>query len=92
LCAAVLWQAASPLFLYTLARSQQQNLLYGGLAGVVIFCLWALLGAWILLFGAYFAAAYDHIIVQARPPAEDDALIVWPPGGVGDVERGRTGG
>jgi YihY family inner membrane protein len=80
LCAAVLWQAASPLFLYTLARSQQQSLLYGGLAWVVIFCLWALLGAWILLIGAHFAAAYDHVIVQARPRAEDDALVAWPSG------------
>jgi membrane protein len=74
LCAALLWQAASPLFLYILARSQQLSLLYGGLAWVVIFCVWALLGAWVLLVGAHFAAAYDHVIVQARPPAEDDTL------------------
>jgi membrane protein len=80
LCAAILWQAASPLFLYTLTRSQQQSLLFGGLAGVVIFCLWALLGAWVLLFGAHFAAAYDHIIVKAGPREEDQGLIAGPEG------------
>jgi membrane protein len=78
LCAALLWQAASPLFLYTLARSQQESLLYGGLAWVIIFCLWALIGAWVLLVGAHFAAAYEHVIVKARPRAEDDALIAGP--------------
>jgi membrane protein len=80
ICGALLWQAASPVFLYTLTRSQQQSLIYGGLAGVVIFCLWALLGAWILLFGAHFAAAYDHVIVRGRPREEDDGLIAWPKG------------
>jgi len=80
ICAALLWQAASPVFLNTLTRSQQQSLIYGGLAGVVIFCLWALLGAWILLFGAHFTAAYDHVIVRGRPREEDDGLIAWPQG------------
>lgn len=80
ICAALLWQAASPVFLSTLTRSQQQSLIYGGLAGVVIFCLWALLGAWILLFGAHFTAAYDHVIVRGRPREEDDGLIAWPQG------------
>ena len=80
LCAAVLWGAASQAFLWSLGRSQQQSLIYGGLAGVVIFCLWALLGAWILLFGAHFAGAYDHVLVKRRPRPEDDALISWPSG------------
>lgn len=79
-CAAVLWQLASPVFLYVLTRSQQQSLIYGGLAGVVVFCLWAFLWAWILLFGAHFSAAYDHVIGRRRPREEDDALIAWPQG------------
>ena len=83
LCAAILWQAASPIFLYTLTRTQRQSVIYGGLAGVVIFCLWALLGAWILLFGAHFSAAYDHVIARRRPREEDDALIAWPKKGEG---------
>ncbi len=83
ICAALLWQAASPIFLYTLTSSQQQSLIYGGLAGVVVFCLWALLGAWILLFGAHFSAAYDHVIARRRPREEDDALITGPQRGGG---------
>ncbi len=76
-CGAVLWHAASPVFTYVLSHSGQ-SLVYGGLAGVVVFSLWALLGAWVLLFGAHFAAAYDHVFVQRRCRAEDEAFLNLP--------------
>ncbi len=73
--AAVLWQAASPLFTYVIGRFHQQGTIYGGLTGVVIFSLWAFLGAQVLLFGAHFAAAYEHVFVKRREAEEDDTLI-----------------
>ena len=41
ICAAVLWQAASPIFIYSMSRAAHNNAIYGGLAGVVLFALWA---------------------------------------------------
>ncbi|HUS79635.1 MAG TPA: YihY/virulence factor BrkB family protein, partial [Armatimonadota bacterium] len=73
--ASVLWLIASPLFTWMMTRSQANNAMYGGLAGVVIFGLWAFLGARILMFGAHFTVAYEHVFVHARPPEEDRALI-----------------
>ena len=78
LCAAVLWHAVSPIFTHIITRSHQYSAIYGGLAGVVAFSLWALLGAQVLLLGAHFAAAYDHVFVQRKPPSEDDSVIGWP--------------
>ncbi len=76
--AAVLWHAVSPIFTCMMTRSQLYGASYGGLAGVVVFSLWALLGAWVLLLGAHFAAAHDHVFVQRKPPSEDDSVIGWP--------------
>lgn len=73
--AAVLWQAGSPLFTYMIGRFHRQGTIYGGLTGVVIFSLWAFLGAQVLLFGAHFAAAYEHVFVKRRRDEEDDTLI-----------------
>jgi len=79
-CAAILWHAASPVFIHliTVTRSEHYSAIYGGLAGVVVFSLWALLSAWVLLLGAHFAAAYDHVFVRRRPQSEDDSIIGWP--------------
>ena len=74
-CAGLIWQCASPLFTYLMALSPQRNAFYGGLAGVVIYSLWALLGAQVLLVGAHFAASYEHVFVHRRGPEEDDMLI-----------------
>jgi len=87
----VLWHTASPAFTYTLSRSGQ-SLVYGGLAGVVVFSLWALLGAWVLLFGAHFAAAYDHVFVQRRPRSADDTLLNLPGRKSRDEDLFNSGG
>jgi YihY family inner membrane protein len=76
--AAILWHVASPVFTYTMMRSQLYGASYGGLAGVVIFALWALLWGWVLLLGAHLAAAHDHVFIQRKPPSDDDDVIGWP--------------
>lgn len=75
LSAACLWQALFPAFLYLMTRSHQINPIYGGLGGVVVFGLWAFLGAQVLLFGGLFAASYEHVFTADRPRSEDDTLI-----------------
>ncbi len=74
-CAALLWQAALPVFLYLVARSLQVNPVYGSLGSIVLFGLWVFLGGQVLLFGAQFAAAYEHVFVHRRPRGEDDTYI-----------------
>lgn len=69
ICAAVLWQAASRLFLYFISHSAHNDAIYGGLAGVVVFSLWAFLGGQILLFGAHFAAAFQEMFLGEKPTA-----------------------
>lgn len=78
LCAALLWHAVPPIFLYTITRSSRYSSIYGGLGGVVVFSLWAFAGAWVLLFGAHFAAAYEHVFVKREPSSSDDHLIGHP--------------
>lgn len=73
--AAVLWQAILPVFLYLMARSLQANPIYGSLGSIVLFGLWAFLGGQVLLFGAQFAAAYEHVFVHQRPRSEDETYI-----------------
>lgn len=68
-CAAALWQAASPVFLYFISRSAHNNAMYGGLAGVVVFSMWAFLGAQVLLFGAHFAAAWQDVFLGGEGAA-----------------------
>lgn len=77
-CAAVVWHLGSLVFTYGLSLSHQQGAIYGGLAGIVLFSLWAFLGAEALLFGAQFSVAYEHVFLKARGPEEDDELISWP--------------
>ena len=68
LCAAVLWQAASPIFTYFISHAAHSNAIYGGLAGVVVFSMWAFLGAQVLLFGAHFAAAFSEVFLGGGTP------------------------
>ena len=75
ICAALLWQSTLPVFLYLMARSLQVNPIYGSLGSIVLFGLWAFLGGQVLLFGAQFAAAYEHVFVHQRPRGEDDTYI-----------------
>jgi YihY family inner membrane protein len=74
-CAALLWQASLPIFLSLVRRSLEINPIYGSLGNVVLFGLWAFLGAQMLLYGAQFAAAYEHVMVHRRPRGEDDTFV-----------------
>jgi membrane protein len=80
LFAAVAWHLVSPAFTYSLAWSARSQAMYGGLAQVMTFLLWAFLGARILIAGAHFAAAYEHVFYNHRPASDDEAFIerVWP--------------
>ncbi len=79
LCAAILWQAASGIFTYFLRLPTYNNAMYGGLAGVVVFSMWAFLGAQMLLFGAHFAAAFNEIVLGGGAPENDDTDPATPP-------------
>ena len=72
---AVVWHVISPIFTYSLAWSARTQYVYGGLAQVVTFSLWAFLGARLLLAGAYFAAAYQHVFHHRHDPSEDADFI-----------------
>ena len=74
-CAALLWQGSLPIFLGLVRRSLETNPIYGSLGSVVLFGLWAFLGAQMLLYGAQFAAAYEHVLVYRRPRGEDDTFV-----------------
>ncbi len=78
--AAVLWQVASAVFTWVIRHSQYQSNLYGGLAGIVVFCLWTFLGAQMLLIGGHFAVAYEHVFRERLPADTDDELIGRPQG------------
>lgn len=79
---AVIWQSISPIFTRFIVLAGQGDPVFGGLSWVVIFGLWAFLGAQVMLFGAQLAAAYEHVFVKQRPRAEDDGLI--------DISRRRA--
>jgi len=78
--AAVLWQIASIVFSWVIRHSQHHSSLYGGLAGIVVFCIWTFLGAQMLLIGGHFAVAYEHVFRERHPREEDEELIGWPEG------------
>jgi membrane protein len=70
LFAAVLWQLISPIFTRFIVVP-----LFGNLGWIIIFGLWAFMGAQVMLMGAQLAAAYEHVFVSRRPRGEDDLLI-----------------
>ncbi len=78
IAAAVSWHAASPIFTYMITRSHQYDQFYGGLAGVVVFSLWAFLGAEVMLFGGHFAVAYERIFLRGASPRDDDVFAEVP--------------
>jgi len=49
--------------------------LFGNLGWVIIFGLWAFMGAQVMLAGGQLAAAYEHVFISRRPRGEDDLLI-----------------
>lgn len=81
--AAVLWQAAAIIFTWIIRHSHHHSSLYGGLSGIVIFCIWCFLGAQMLLLGGHFAVAYEHVFRERRAREADDDLIGWPEGSRG---------
>lgn len=72
---AVVWRAVTPVFTLTVARSADDSAIYGGLASVVMFLTWAFFSAQILLLGAHFAAAYEHVVTRGRSESLDDSFI-----------------
>lgn len=78
LLAALIWHAGSPVFTWMLHNSTRQGAVLGGLANLLVFAIWSFLGAQILVIGAHFAVAFEHVIVYRRPETEDDRLIAWP--------------
>ncbi|MFW6438173.1 MAG: YihY/virulence factor BrkB family protein [Armatimonadota bacterium] len=72
---AAAWRIITPIFRMTVASSSEDSAVYGGLAGVVMFLTWAFFSAQILLLGAHFAAAYEHVMVRERPESLDDRFI-----------------
>jgi YihY family inner membrane protein len=79
---ALVWQSISPIFTRFISLSHRADPVFGNLSWMVIFGLWAFLGAQVLLLGAQLAAAYEHVFCLRRPRGEDDALI--------DISRRRT--
>lgn len=72
---AVLWRAVTPIFAMVVARSGEQSAIYGGFAGVVMFLTWAFFSAHILLLGAHFASAYQHVVSSRRAEDSDESFI-----------------
>jgi len=70
LFAALIWQGISPIFTRFIVVP-----LFGNLGWVIIFGLWAFMGAQVMLMGAQLAAAYEHVFVARRPRGEDDLLV-----------------
>lgn len=82
LFAALVWQCLSPIFTRFIALSQYFHTVFETLLWIIIFGVWVFWGAQIMLFGAQFAAGFEHVFVLRRPRGEDDALI--------DISRRRT--
>lgn len=82
LFAAFIWQCLSPIFTRFIALSQYFHTVFETFLWVIIFGVWVFWGAQIMLVGAQFAAAFEHVFVLRRPRGEDDALI--------DISRRRT--
>ena len=80
--AAVIWQSLSPIFTRFIALSEYLHTVFETLLWVIIFGIWVFWGAQVMLFGAQFVAAFEHVFVLKRPRGEDDALI--------DISRRRT--
>jgi len=54
------WTAASSAFGFYAANFANYNATYGSLGAIVVLLTWLYLSAWLLLFGAHFAAACDR--------------------------------
>jgi membrane protein len=67
--AGLLWEMAKKTFLaFVSAYISISNLVYGTLAAIIAFLVWAYLGSLILLFGAYLSVSYYQLKHKADVP------------------------
>jgi membrane protein len=74
LAAGLLWELAKKAFLFFVATYiSVSNLIYGSVAAIMAFLLWAFLSGLIFLFGAFVSVAY-YRLKQQRQAAADPRL------------------
>jgi len=74
LAAGLLWELAKKAFLFFVATYiSVSNLIYGSVAAIMAFLLWAFLSGLIFLFGAFVSVAY-HRMRQQRQAAASERL------------------
>ena len=76
LIAALLFELSKHAFAFYVAHFNNYQALYGALGGMMLFMLWCWVAAYIMLFGAEWAATYER--ARHGPPAE--ARYMPPPG------------
>jgi YihY family inner membrane protein len=76
LIAGLVWEAARHLYTWYLTNFASYNLIYGSVAAIIGFLLWAYLGAMIMLMGAEFTARYTEWRRAGRP-IEGRPLSQW---------------
>jgi membrane protein len=76
LIAGLVWEAARHLYTWYLTNFAGYNLIYGSVAAIIGFLLWAYLGAMIMLMGAEFTARYTEWRRDGRP-IEGRPLSQW---------------
>jgi membrane protein len=76
LIAGLVWEAARRLYTWYLTNFASYSLIYGSVAAIIGFLLWAYLGAMIMLMGAEFTAQYTEWRRDGRP-VEDRPLRQW---------------
>jgi membrane protein len=65
--AGVLWELAKKAFLFFVSTYiSVSNLVYGSVAAIIAFLVWAYLSALIFLFGAYLNVAYSQLKHKKR--------------------------
>jgi membrane protein len=70
LAAGVLWELAKKAFLYFISTYiTATNLVYGSVAAIIAFLLWAYVSGLIFLFGAYLSVAYFQFKLEQKEKA-----------------------
>jgi uncharacterized BrkB/YihY/UPF0761 family membrane protein len=70
LAAGFLWELAKKAFLSLVATYiSVSNMVYGSVAAMIAFLVWAYLSGLIFLFGAYLSVAYFQLKRQLKEPA-----------------------
>jgi membrane protein len=69
ICAGLLWELAKKVFLFFVSTYiSVSNLVYGSVAAIIAFLIWAYVSGLIFLFGAFLSVAY-YQLKQHRPVA-----------------------